>query len=663
MLRLTVHQLQGKTKPVFWRLQKHYAAIQILPSSYQYSSDSSYQFLQRSKVPSDHFQKSLPRLPIPELPKTCERYLKSQQPILNNEEYSKTEKLVKDFENGVGKDLHEELKTLDKQNKQTSYISGPWYDMYLKDRRAVMLNHNPFMAMKLDERPAYNQPAIRLSNFLVSSIRFAKSLRDNVLEPEVFHLNPEKSDTSQFRNFVRLLPKAVSWYGAYWYKAFPLDMSQFPRLFNSTRIPKPERDELFTDPTAKHIVIFRRGHPYIFDVLDKDGNIKPANEILALVQGVLSDEVEQAEHPIGILTTQDRDTWTSYREQLEQAGNSETLKKIDSAFYAIALDDSFVTDDATTFSRQFLHGDNLGNRWFDKSFSLIMLANGMTSLNFEHAWGDGVAVLRFFNEVYKETTENPFVHPDSRPAPIDVEQDVQRLEFNLTDEIKAGIGKAKEKFDSAVEGLELHYIQYPRLGKNFIKKQKLSPDSFMQLAIQLAYFKQYGGTVATYESCSTSAFRHGRTETVRSCTSATKHACDLFSKPGTSKDELRKAMVECSNVHGQLTKEAAMGQGFDRHLFAMRTLAEKRGEAMPDLYLDPAYKSLNHIILSTSTLSSPAIFIGGFAPVVPDGYGVGYGIDDDQLGFVVTAYPPNRDAKAFLRCMEQSLDEMHDVLA
>ena len=44
---------------------------------------------------------------------------------------------------------------------------------------------------------------------------------------------------------------------------------------------------------------------------------------------------------------------------------------------------------------------------------------------------------------------------------------------------------------------------------------------------------------------------------------------------------------------------------------------------MPDLYLDPAYKSINHIVLSTSTLSSPAIVIGGFAPVVPDGFGVG----------------------------------------
>ena len=40
------------------------------------------------------------------------------------------------------------------------------------------------------------------------------------------------------RTVCRLLPKSLSWYGAYWYKAFPLDMSQYGRLFNSTRIPR-----------------------------------------------------------------------------------------------------------------------------------------------------------------------------------------------------------------------------------------------------------------------------------------------------------------------------------------------------------------------------------------------------------------------------------------
>lgn len=35
-----------------------------------------------------------------------------------------TEKHAQDFQNGVGKQLHEELVTQDKNNKHTSYISG-----------------------------------------------------------------------------------------------------------------------------------------------------------------------------------------------------------------------------------------------------------------------------------------------------------------------------------------------------------------------------------------------------------------------------------------------------------------------------------------------------------------------------------------------------------
>ena len=45
-----------------------------------------------------------------------------------------------------------------------------------------------------------------------------------------------------------------------------------------------------------------------------------------------------------------------------------------------------------------------GCRWFDKSFNLIVARNGVSAVNFEHAWGDGVAMLRFFNELYKYTT-------------------------------------------------------------------------------------------------------------------------------------------------------------------------------------------------------------------------------------------------------------------
>ena len=65
------------------------------------------------------------------------------------------------------------------------------------------------------------------------------------------------------------------------------------------------------------------------------------------------------------------------------------------------------------------------------------------------------------------------------------------------------------------------------------------------------------------------------------------------------------------------------GQGFDRHLFALRRISEKLDSIKPAIFQDSAYDALNHNILSTSTLSSPEIMVGGFGAVVSDGYGIG----------------------------------------
>ncbi|XP_074661874.1 carnitine O-palmitoyltransferase 2, mitochondrial-like [Tubulanus polymorphus] len=40
------------------------------------------ELLHRSSIPTDHFQRSLPRLPIPKLHDTCSRYSQSVQPLI-----------------------------------------------------------------------------------------------------------------------------------------------------------------------------------------------------------------------------------------------------------------------------------------------------------------------------------------------------------------------------------------------------------------------------------------------------------------------------------------------------------------------------------------------------------------------------------------------------
>ncbi|KAK7074876.1 Carnitine O-palmitoyltransferase 2, mitochondrial [Halocaridina rubra] len=627
------------------------------------STQDEYQYIHRSKVPTMHFQKSLLRLPIPDLEKTCSRYLRSQKAILSDEEYKATENVVAKFKNGPGPDLAEELKKSDKANKHTSYISEPWFDMYLKDRVPIVLNYNPFLAFWPEERPGYGDPVIRATNILVSSMRFMHTLRDQILEPVIFHLNPAKSDTQQFRNVVKWIPSPIASYAAYAFKAFPLDMSQFGNLFNSTRIPMVNKDILKCDPKARHIVFMKNGHFYVFDVLDKDGNIFSPSHLHACVSYIANDQTPPPKHPIAILSSENRDIWAKCRAELVAAGNEESLNAIDTAAFNIVFDDAKVGTDPEKMYRTFLYG-NGKNRWFDKSFSLIFTADGQTALNFEHAWGDGVAVMSYFNEVVKDVSEKSRIHPDSFPANIDASQYVRRLEFNLTPSIEAAIDKALQKYDSNTGALCVDVLDTDIFGKEFCKKHKVSPDAMMQLGFQTAYYLQLGQVVATYESCSTSAFKHGRTETVRPATlETTSFAKAVSSSQPPSNSELRSMIIECSKIHGNLTKDAAMGQGFDRHLFALRKLAEARGGMLPELYTNPSYAKMNHIILSTSTLPSTAISFGGFAPVVRDGFGVGYQIQDNRLGIVLSSYPPHRDGKGFIECAEKAYKIIHDVLS
>lgn len=618
------------------------------------------QYLQRSIVPTMHFQDSLPRLPIPKLEDTMRRYLSAQKPLLDDGQFRKTEELCKNFENGIGKKLHEQLVAQDKQNKHTSYISGPWFDMYLTARNPIVLNFNPFMAFHPDPKSEYNDQLTRATNLTVSALRFLKALRAGLLEPEVFHLNPARSDTATFKRLIRLVPSALSWYGAYLVKAYPLDMSQYFRLFNSTRLPRPCRDELFTDDKARHLLVLRKGHFYVFDVLDQDGKIVSASEIQAHLKYILSDRSLAPEFPLAYLTSEDRDIWAGLRQKLVQGGNEETLRRVDAAVFCLCLDD-FPVKDLIHLSHSMLHGDGT-NRWFDKSFNLILAEDGTAAVHFEHAWGDGVAVLRFLNEVFKDSTQAPAVTPQSPPARTDSSRAVQKLSFKLDDAVKAGISAAKAKFDATVKTLTIDCIQFQRGGKEFLKGQKVSPDSVAQLAFQMAFLRQYGQTVATYESCSTAAFKHGRTETIRPASVFTKRCSEAFVREPSkhSAAALRQMVAECSEYHNQLTREAAMGQGFDRHLFALRNLAKAKGIALPELYLDPAYKQINHNILSTSTLSSPAVNLGGFAPVVPDGFGIGYAVHNNWIGCNVSAYQ-SRNAREFLQCVEKALEDMFDA--
>lgn len=70
-----------------------------------------------------------------------------------------------------------------------------------------------------------------------------------------------------------------------------------------------------------------------------------------------------------------------------------------------------------------------------------------------------------------------------------------------------------------------------------MKKCKVSPDAYAQMAMQLAYYRDQGHFSATYESSMTRLFKHGRTETVRPVSEASVAFVHVMEDPKATAQE------------------------------------------------------------------------------------------------------------------------------
>ena len=144
--------------------------------------------------------------------------------------------------------------------------------------------------------------------------------------PDVYHGNPKNADNANFERICRLTPQQLSYYAAYFQKSYPLDMSQYKNLFCSTRVPKPNRDDLVVNPSSKNIVFLRNGHIYSVDVLSDSGAVIDPKELAQNIEYILQDTSSPA-FPVGAFTTTDRDTWSKVRSSiLKLPENEETLR-------------------------------------------------------------------------------------------------------------------------------------------------------------------------------------------------------------------------------------------------------------------------------------------------------------------------------------------------
>lgn len=147
---------------------------------------------------------------------------------------------------------------------------------------------------------------------------------------------------------------------------------------------------------------------------------------------------------------------------------------------------------------------------------------------------------------------------------------------------------------------------------------------------------------------------------MRSTTVQARRLCEIWCNGKSTPEEKAEALRLATKEHSRLVRESAGGKGVDRHLFALKCIAQKRGDPTPALFNSDAWKTLNHTILSTSNCGNPSLRLFGFGPVVADGFGVGYIIKDYGISYAVAS--KHRQTTRYVRTLETTLKEIQSVL-
>lgn len=216
----------------------------------------------------------------------------------------------------------------------------------------------------------------------------------------------------------------------------------------------------------------------------------------------------------------------------------------------------------------------------------------------------------------------------------------------------------------AIADLEMHLLHFNHFGKSFVKSQRFSPDSFVQMGFQLAFFRIHGVPGATYESGGLRLFRHGRTDVIRSCSPAALAMARTVLDNGASPGDKKAALSAALRGHSDYAKLTVQGRGIDRHLLGLKLMAKEAGLPEPDLLSDPAWTRSTRHRISSSQVSSPLPLACGFPPLVADGYGCCYNIRAHDFHVACSSFAScgETDARRFRDELERSFLDMHDCL-
>lgn len=341
-------------------------------------------------------QKSLPRLPIPELPSTLSTFLPTALPLSTSSQERQNLLDACDAFPSQAATLHQRLvERKEGEMKDSSWLQRWWNTAgYLQVRDPVVVNVSYFFHFSDDVTLPQNDPSVSRVIRRGAAILAA---------------------TAEFRDLVCTGSLPCETIGRK--VKTPLCSTAFKYMFHACRVPRKEQDtyRMYDPSQYGHAVVACKGNFFAVDFLDKHGMALPLETIQNRLQYCV-DSAQAAEEEgngvhLGSLTSHDRDSWADAREELLDKGGESmkhALERLESGAILLCLD-----VDESPITRQqcgnlfWTGGLSSGhNRWFDKSIQIIVASNGKAGLLGEHSMMDGMPMIQFANHITNNTYTN-----------------------------------------------------------------------------------------------------------------------------------------------------------------------------------------------------------------------------------------------------------------
>ncbi|KZV97484.1 acyltransferase ChoActase/COT/CPT [Exidia glandulosa HHB12029] len=596
--------------------------------------------LARRAITTTARQRQLPRLPVPRLEDTLQKYTRSLQPFVDDdaerlglsvaEEVEKRDRLARTFRDGLGKTLQERLIELDKQSPYNWLDDNFWLKKaYLEVRAPLPIHSNwwllykddpntPELTEESEEGKATTAQLARAAWLTWRTLLFRQKLQKEEIYPE----------SSRTGSWVR--PNAL-------------------KMFNMHRIPahgcdRLERilpEDLSAHEGARHILVLVSDWTYAVEVYTPTGEIVPLRHIYEQLHSVALDVYNRRSRGdipprIAILTSDDRDSWAKVRncERLRNLSstNAASLRLVEQSVFALSLDtyDFPPTKPHSSFLNPYLDahlcnvkiGRHGANRWFDKSLTICVEASGRAGMMGEHSPCDALVPSMIADWTLEESLDSESL--SCSDSDLTEAGAPRRLDFQVDATLEAEIERVTVQTRALGEDSDNSMLCFDEYGTEWIKENvKLSPDSYVQMALQLAWYKDQGYFTATYETALTRFFLHGRTETIRSFSAESRLFVKAMTDPSCPPSVRFARLRDAITVHTSYSRAALQGKGVDRHLLGLRLLMQDGERA--EIFEDDLFARSQDWRLSTSGLTPGERFMGtGFGSPLPNGYGIPY---------------------------------------